>query len=338
MIDNEIEMLVSILIPLYNRSELVVETIDSIKRQTHTDFECIIIDDHSTDDSFARAKKSTEGDDRFIVQQRTSMVKGAPSCRNEALSMARGEYMMFLDSDDLLAEKCLEERVHLFREHPGLDFIVTQIGIFKDDPPRVTHYWNDLKGDDDIINFLHANGWQTSSSFFKTDFAKQFRYDEQASSWQDIEFHLRVLLTEPSYRKIRHNEPHVLIRRADSRTGMKATNKESFYKSMEMRFVLMGKIESKMTAGQKERYASGIRQFYLYYLEVFAVTNDSREKLGQLYDLYRASYAFKHSSFICRVFRFYLRGNNNLFIKIFRRGMRLFLPMQPLKTRAVSVK
>ncbi len=328
----------SIIIPLFNRSDLIADSLDSIKGQSHKDFECIIIDDHSTDDSFDLARKLTAGDDRFIVKRRTSDVKGAPSCRNEGVSMANSEYLMFLDSDDLLAEKCLEERISLFRDHPELDFIVTQIGIFKDDPRRVTHYWNDLKGDDDIVNFLQANGWQTSSSFFKTDFVKQFRYDEQASSWQDIEFHLRVLLSGPAYRKFRHNAPHVLVRRADSRTGMKATNKESFYESMEMRFVLMGKIESMMSADQKERYASGIRQFYLYYLEVFAITNDSTKQLEKLYDLYRGSYTFRHSRLICKTLRFYLGRKNNLFIKFYRRGLRLFVPLQPLKSRAVPAK
>lgn len=329
---------VSIIIPLYNRSDLIGGTLDSIKGQSHKDFECIIIDDHSTDDSFERARKRTAGDDRFIVKRRTSDVKGAPSCRNEGVSMAGSEYLMFLDSDDLLAEKCLEERISLFRDYPELDFIVTQIGIFKDDPLQVTHYWNDLKGEDDIINFLQANGWQTSSSFFKTDFAKQFRYDEQASSWQDIEFHLRVLLSGPAYRKFRHNAPHVLIRRADSRTGMKATNNESFYESMEMRFELMSNIESEMTAAQKERYASFVRQFYLYYLEVFAITNDSLEKLGKLYDIYRSSYAFRHSPFICKTLRFYLARNNSLFVKLYRRGLRMIMSLKPLKTRAVPVR
>jgi len=328
---------VSIIIPLYNRSDLIAETVDSIKSQTYKDFECIIIDDHSTDDSFEQAKKLTAGDKRFIVKRRSRDVKGAPACRNEGVSIATGQYLMFLDSDDLLAQKCLEERIGLFRDYPDLDFIVTQIGIFKDDPGKVTHYWNDLRGEDDVANFLQVNGWQTSSSFFKTEFVKNFSYDVEAISSQDVEFHLRVLLTNPSYRKFRQNEPHVLIRRTGNRTGMKATNNESLYESMKMRFFLMGKIESEMTPQQQKRYSSEVRQFYLYYLEIFAVRNNSEKQFEQLYDMYRKSFSYRHSAFLYRTLKFYLKQNNNLFVKVARRLVQNVTSLKPLKTRAVPV-
>ncbi len=331
-------MLVSIVIPLYNRESFIKETVDSIMNQSHRQFECIIIDDHSTDNSLPVAKKSTGNDDRFIVRKRSSDVKGASACRNEGMNMASGDFLMFLDSDDLLTEKCLEERVALFQKSLKMDFIVTQTGIFKNDRNHVTHYWNDLSGTDDIVNFLQGNGWQTSSTFFRTGFVRQFRYDDEAFSWQDIDFHLRVLLKEPDYVKIRDNEPHVLIRRADSRTGMKATNKESYFKSVEMRFQLMEKITSEMTPEQKKKYEVHVRMFYLYYLENFAITNDSLAQLNELEGLYQASYAYKISPLLSRIFRYYLGRNNNTFIKVFRRGMRLVVPLKPLKSRALPVR
>jgi len=331
-------MLVSIIIPLYNRQSLIRETIDTLRSQTYSNFECIIIDDHSTDESFRTARTYTDGDSRFIIKERTSKVKGAPSCRNEGMSMATGDYLMFLDSDDLLAEHCLEERINLARKNPKLDFIVTHIGIFKGDSSRVTHYWNSLEGNDDILNFLYANGWQTSSTFFKTEFVKQFRFDEEASSWQDIEFHMHILLTGPAYRKFTDNKPHVLIRRSDDRTGMKATNNEDFFKSISMRFMLMNKIESRMTSEQKNEYESHIRDFYLHYLEVFSVTNDSMSQLDTLYNYYKNSYAYRKSSFHSFLFRCYLKRQNSLMIKISRRVFRKMLSMRPLKSRAVPLQ
>ncbi len=330
-------MQVSIIIPLFNRERFIGETIDSIMNQTYGNFECIIIDDHSTDESLNTARKYAEQDDRFVVRKRSSATKGAPACRNEGVAMAAGNYLMFLDSDDLLAKHCLEERVALFQEHPEKDFIVTQIGIFKEDSSKITHYWNDLDGNDDVISFLRSNGWQTSSTFFRTEFVRQFKYDEEASSWQDIEFHLHILLTQPDYVKIKDNDPHVYIRRADTRIGMKATNKESFFRSVEMRFLLMGKIESEMSPEQRKKYETHLRMFYLYYLETFAVTNDSPAHLDELMKLYRKSISYRKSPILSGIFKFYLHRENSIVIKILRRGVRLVVPMNPLKSRAVPV-
>lgn len=332
------DMKVSIVIPLFNRERLIVDAIDSIMKQSHENFECIIIDDHSTDESFDKARKYTEQDDRFIVRKRSSAIKGAPACRNEGVAMAAGDYLMFLDSDDLLSEKCLEERLALYQVYPDKDFIVTQIGIFKEENGKATHYWNNLQGSDDIVNFLQGNSWQTSSTFFRTEFVRQFRYDEEASSWQDMEFHLRVLLRQPDYVKIMDNEPHVLIRRDDNRTGMKATNKESYFKSVEMRFLLMGKIESEMSAEQKKKYEKHLRMFYLFYLETFAVTNDSPDHLEELLKLHAKSFSYRRSSILSGLFKCYLKMDNNIFIRVFRRGMRLAVPIRPLKSRAVPIR
>ena len=104
----------SIIIPLYNKSEYVTETIKSALNQSFNDFEIIVANDGSTDNSEevvqALAKKDTRI--RYIYQDN----KGLPGARNTGIQNAKGIYLQFLDSDDLLQSRKLE------RQKPAIDF------------------------------------------------------------------------------------------------------------------------------------------------------------------------------------------------------------------------
>ena len=89
---------ISIIIPFYNVENYIEKCIKSVKNQTFTDFECILIDDESTDNSKQIAEKLIENDSRFkIISQ---LNKGLGGARNTGLDNAKGEWIAFLDSDD----------------------------------------------------------------------------------------------------------------------------------------------------------------------------------------------------------------------------------------------
>lgn len=103
--------LISIIIPSYNRENLIREALDSIIEQTYTNWECIVIDDRSTDGTDAILKEYSNRDNRFIVISKPLELKqGASVSKNLGLQLARGEYIQFLDSDDILAENKLEKQ------------------------------------------------------------------------------------------------------------------------------------------------------------------------------------------------------------------------------------
>ena len=103
--------LVSVIIPIYNRATVIGETIESLKRQSYTFWEAIIVDDGSTDNSREIVSGLSNSDTRIKLIQRTKMPKDASVCRNIGIENCRGKDILFLDSDDLLAPCCLEERV-----------------------------------------------------------------------------------------------------------------------------------------------------------------------------------------------------------------------------------
>jgi glycosyltransferase involved in cell wall biosynthesis len=108
------DSLVSIVIPNYNRANLIGETLDSIIQQTYEDWECIIVDDRSTDGSIEIIKNYSNKDSRFLLIERPQEYsKGANACRNIGKSLAHGKYIIFFDSDDIMLPNHIEEKVRL---------------------------------------------------------------------------------------------------------------------------------------------------------------------------------------------------------------------------------
>ncbi|QED37757.1 glycosyltransferase family 2 protein [Antarcticibacterium arcticum] len=100
---------VSIIIPTFNRENFVQDTLNSVKAQTFEDWECIIVDDGSTDGSALLIHSLIEKDQRFQYYKRPEIYpKGASSCRNYGFNLSNGKYIQWLDDDDLLSTNKLE--------------------------------------------------------------------------------------------------------------------------------------------------------------------------------------------------------------------------------------
>lgn len=111
---------VSVVIPAYNVASYICDAVESIKRQSFDDFEVIVVDDGSSDDTADVYRQATKGDGRFrLVEQRNV---GPATARNKGISLARGVYLMFVDADDLLAENALARLVGFARQN-DLDYL-----------------------------------------------------------------------------------------------------------------------------------------------------------------------------------------------------------------------
>jgi glycosyltransferase involved in cell wall biosynthesis len=105
--------LVSIIIPTYNRAHLIGETLDSILAQTYQNWECIIVDDGSSDTTDEVTGEYTKKDTRFKYYHRPEEhLPGGNGARNYGFKMSQGEYIQWFDSDDLMVENKLELAVN----------------------------------------------------------------------------------------------------------------------------------------------------------------------------------------------------------------------------------
>jgi glycosyltransferase involved in cell wall biosynthesis len=105
---------ISVVIPTYNNAALLRETLDGVRAQSFQDFEVIVVDDGSTDDT-AEIVKQYDPNVRYVYQPN----QGPAAARNRGVSLARGEFIAFCDHDDIWTGGHLETLVRCFNEHPG---------------------------------------------------------------------------------------------------------------------------------------------------------------------------------------------------------------------------
>jgi glycosyltransferase involved in cell wall biosynthesis len=118
-------MLVSIIIPSYNHEKYIKRCIDSVLNQSYKNFELIIIDDGSKDSSHQIISSYTDPRIIFVKQEN----QGAHHAINRGLSMAKGDYLSILNSDDEYHEQRLEKCIQAFHKQPEIDLITTWVDI-----------------------------------------------------------------------------------------------------------------------------------------------------------------------------------------------------------------
>ena len=132
---------VSVVIPTYNCARFIERTIDSALRQTYRDFELIVVDDGSTDDTqavVARFGKSV----RYVYQTN----QGASAARNAAVARAGGEYLAYLDADDLWIPEKLALQVGYLDAHPTCGFVHSEVSVIDEQDHVLRSHFNQETG------------------------------------------------------------------------------------------------------------------------------------------------------------------------------------------------
>lgn len=119
--------LVSVVIPTFNRRELVLEAIDSVLTQTYSNLEVLVIDDGSTDGTGEAIAARYAREPRVCYRWQTNAERSA--ARNAGIEQARGEFVAFLDSDDWWLPEKLEKQLAVFAADPSLDLVHTDFAI-----------------------------------------------------------------------------------------------------------------------------------------------------------------------------------------------------------------
>jgi GalNAc5-diNAcBac-PP-undecaprenol beta-1,3-glucosyltransferase len=119
----------SIVVPCYNRAEFLPQTILSIKKQDFSDFEILLIDDGSADNTQAIVGKIAEEDRRVVYIYQQNAERGA--ARNNGIKNASGEYIIFLDSDDEMQKNCLQRLNEGIAQNPGYNFYAAKYDFIR---------------------------------------------------------------------------------------------------------------------------------------------------------------------------------------------------------------
>ena len=137
--------LVSVTIPIYNAERFLNETIKSVFAQTYTEWELLLVDDGSTDQSteIARSWVMQYPEKFFHLQHAGKGNHGASATRNLGARTSRGEFLAFLDADDIWLPNKLEENIRSMREHPEAGFLFNRTEYWYEwDPEGNNHQQN----------------------------------------------------------------------------------------------------------------------------------------------------------------------------------------------------
>lgn len=192
------ELLVSIIIPTHNRAHLIGETLDSIIAQTHTNWECIIIDDGSTDNSYDLIAKYCTKDHRIQYYQRPAdRPKGANACRNYGFEFSKGKYIKWFDSDDIMLPEHLAILVNTL-QNEGVDFVVGDSLTFEQGKEiNFKPYEFDKSNVQmDVLKFAQNQiGWITDDFLGKKTTLTDFKFNEKLEDGQEYNLFVRYLLS-----------------------------------------------------------------------------------------------------------------------------------------------
>ncbi|WP_165730505.1 glycosyltransferase family 2 protein [Polaribacter sp. 20A6] len=194
---------ISIIIPTYNRAHIISETLNSIIAQTYTNWECIVIDDGSNDNTTSVLSEYIKKDNRFQYHKRPSnRCKGANSCRNYGFEISKGNYIQWFDSDDLLDKNAFENYIKGIVN--GGDLIVAPIKVFRNNLDFISEikvFSNNL-----IEDYLVGNvSFLTGAAFWNRSFLNNQKemFDETLGNLDDWDFNLRMLYQNPKIKVLK---------------------------------------------------------------------------------------------------------------------------------------
>ena len=218
-------MLISVVIPAYNRAKYIERTLKSIKAQTYRPLELIIVDNNSTDSTWRICQDfiKAENSGNFKINLLEEVRQGASAARNRGLGEATGEWVSFFDSDDVMSPSFFEDAARKIKENPDADLLACATYIVKNKEQsyeyaaqkRVFLYTTDVRAQ------ILMGELSTQSFMAKTDFIRKIGgWDERLMRWNDWELGVRVLLAKPCMVWLKDKAYHYIFEHKDSITGV----------------------------------------------------------------------------------------------------------------------
>lgn len=179
--------LVSVIIPVYNMKDYVGETIESVLKSDYTNYEIVIVDDGSSDNSDEVCRKYADENDniRFYIQKNA----GASAARNKAIQKAAGEFILPLDGDDKISVNYISEAVKAFQNMPELKVVGSEAEFFGDREGKWELPAFSLR------QLARRNQMNCSSMYRRSDWEKAGGYCEEIKGREDWDFWISILKT-----------------------------------------------------------------------------------------------------------------------------------------------
>ena len=230
---------VSVVTPTFNRLRLLQETMDSVAAQTLASWEHVVVDDGSSDGTREEIERRAAADPRVRYIARTGERRGANVCRNLGLAASRGEYVVFLDSDDLLMPECLERRCGVMARNSDLDFATFQTSVFVEKPGDLGRLHDYQLLGDDLLRFLFFDcPWIITGPIWRKSALQRLGgFDEALPSWQDVDLHIRAITAGCRYLRFPETDHHVRWQHEPTKTSVEQRRSPAHLRSADATLV-----------------------------------------------------------------------------------------------------
>lgn len=179
----------SIIIPTYNRSSFITKAIESVMNQTFTNWELIIIDDGSKDDTKEVVERYIQKDNRITYHYQTNAERSA--ARNNGISKAKGQWITFLDSDDYYLEQHLQN-FHTFLRGNNFESALYFSGLILESNGEKTYFNKYHTNTVNDIEFVFINTLGTPRACIHKSILAKFQFNELLSVSEDTELWIRI--------------------------------------------------------------------------------------------------------------------------------------------------
>lgn len=204
MSSNTINPLVSVIIPVYNRAELILETINSVLNQTYQDFEIIIIDDGSVDNTKQVIESIKDSRIKYIYQENA----GTSAARNNGTKNAKGEWIAPLDSDDIWLPEKLEKQINFLKNNPDIDICNTWVEAFS---KNTTKKWTNINDSESIATgLLFDSTLFHSASLIRKELFDKYNINYNVNYKSSLDYDLWVKFAQVSAKF--YVIPEILVR------------------------------------------------------------------------------------------------------------------------------
>lgn len=209
-------MFFSVIIPLYNKEDFIVSALESVLCQDFQDFEVIVVNDGSTDDSFEKVTEIKDVRLRII----STPNRGPASARNTGIQNAQGSWIIFLDADDTLVPQAFSLFLTAIKNHSGYDVyygttLFYQQGIYQSIFPKEPKEGFILNPPKEA--FFRRLSTAAGSSCFKKSIFSTILYNPSYFRGEDVDLHFRIWKQHHCYQ---FNEPTVIVN-VDTRQASK---------------------------------------------------------------------------------------------------------------------
>jgi glycosyltransferase involved in cell wall biosynthesis len=228
--------LVSVILPVYNGGAFLREALESILNQRFTDFECIVIDDGSTDNTAQIVNSYT---DPRIVYTKNDRNRGLIFTLNRGVDMARGTYLARMDGDDICMPERLEKQVRYLEQNPAVPILAAVIELI-DEQGKFLGHWNDDKVSitpKQIRNMLPRHNCLAHPSVTgRTEVFRKYKYNpKQKDGVEDYDLWLRLTADNLPIHKL----DEVLLKYRVVSNSLSRQHKNVFWKTARIKKVFV---------------------------------------------------------------------------------------------------